>query len=115
MNAFERQDPDRARRIEAVLEGRAELSAEAARAAAASKAGRPKPVAGKDAFEAARKLGQWGDGKPFGTLHRMAFLKPMYADDLYTGDKRLEGRPLGHPISKAEPNDAGRELSARTD
>ena len=68
---------------------------------------RPKPIAGEDAFRAAKQLGHWPDGKPYGNLLRMAFLRPMYADDLYTGAKRLEGRPLGHPISKAQPNDAG--------
>ena len=52
------------------------------------------------------KAGKWPDGQKVGRRWSCsAWLKPQYADGIWTRDKTLEGRPLGHPIGKAVAGD----------
>ena len=66
---------------------------------------RPRPTAGRIAFMRASSLEFWADGSPYGKVHHKCFLKADYADSSYNGRKRLEGRPLHHPITDLQPGD----------
>ena len=59
--------------------------------------------AGKGGYDAAYSSQFWPDGQAFGKVRLPAFLQPEYADSLYTGVKKMEGRWYGTTFEHAAP------------
>ena len=61
---------------------------------------------GLDVWNEVSAAGKWPDGQKVGRRWACtAWLKPKYADQMWSGEKPWEGRPLGHPIGGAVAGD----------